>query len=184
MLEANEHYDGAPKRFIEQAMDSSLSLCSETKQRKSSKSVSGTNHLNSDKDSLVPVTGDTDQSLDRDNNCLRNEKLESDRPVEKVTEMNVLGALNDAAPMLQNSHDEDVTTESNSSLNSGISHTLVMPVSARLTAVHHVSQAIKALRWQRQLQDVEGKVFASERKAMEEIYSSGSSMCLWRNRLY
>lgn len=40
---------------------------------------------------------------------------------------------------------------------------MVDPVSARLAAVHHVSQAIKALRWQRQLQDVEGKVLTSDR---------------------
>lgn len=43
---------------------------------------------------------------------------------------------------------------------------VVDSVPARLTAVHHVSQAIKALRWQRQLQDVEGKVLTSESKLL------------------
>ncbi|KAH7436483.1 hypothetical protein KP509_05G021900 [Ceratopteris richardii] len=42
------------------------------------------------------------------------------------------------------------------------SFSVVASVQARLTAVHHVSHAIKALRWQRQLQDVEGKAFTSE----------------------
>jgi len=39
---------------------------------------------------------------------------------------------------------------------------LAEPVSARLAVVHHVSQAIKALRWQRQLQEVGGKPMNSE----------------------
>lgn len=40
---------------------------------------------------------------------------------------------------------------------------LADPVSARLAAVHHLSQAIKSLRWQRQLQDVgEKRVSSSE----------------------
>ncbi|KAH9325716.1 hypothetical protein KI387_005894, partial [Taxus chinensis] len=36
--------------------------------------------------------------------------------------------------------------------------TVTDPISAKLAAVHHVSQAIKSLRWQRQLQDTEVKV--------------------------
>jgi len=39
---------------------------------------------------------------------------------------------------------------------------LAGPVSARLAAVHHLSQAIKSLRWQRQLQDVGEKRVAPE----------------------
>jgi tetratricopeptide (TPR) repeat protein len=39
---------------------------------------------------------------------------------------------------------------------------LADPVSARLAAVHHLSQAIKSLRWQRQLQDVGEKKVSAE----------------------
>eukprot|EP01018_Ginkgo_biloba_P018774 Gb_32188 [translate_table: standard] len=44
--------------------------------------------------------------------------------------------------------------------------TVADPISAKLAAVHHVSQAIKSLRWQRQLQDTEVKVIEDESKMM------------------
>lgn len=40
------------------------------------------------------------------------------------------------------------------------------PISAKLAAVHHVSQAIKSLRWKRQLQDTELKIMEDGNKTM------------------
>ncbi|KAF3779444.1 Erythroid differentiation-related factor 1 [Nymphaea thermarum] len=37
-------------------------------------------------------------------------------------------------------------------------HTISDPISSKLAAIHHVSQAIKSLRWKRQLQNAEGKL--------------------------
>ncbi|KAI5060442.1 hypothetical protein GOP47_0024862 [Adiantum capillus-veneris] len=68
-----------------------------------------------------------------------------------------LGA--EASPIVQEPSDVHAT-----SLPSNL--TVVASVQARLTAVHHVSQAIKALRWQRQLQDVESKVLTSESQVL------------------
>eukprot|EP00250_Pteridium_aquilinum_P035430 c9400_g1_i1 orf=185-4822(+) len=65
----------------------------------------------------------------------------------------------EASPILQDSSDVDVTFPTPNL-------SVVASVPARLTAVHHVSQAIKALRWQRQLQDVEGKLLTPESKLL------------------
>lgn len=55
---------------------------------------------------------------------------------------------------------------------------LTDPVSARLAAVHHISQAIKSLRWQRQLQDVGERNVRPENVERKENLSMEQTECI------
>jgi hypothetical protein len=48
---------------------------------------------------------------------------------------------------------EDVSLDSLVMCQSGISKTIADAISSKLAAIHHISQAIKSLRWSRQLQN-------------------------------
>ncbi|XP_072999000.1 uncharacterized protein [Typha latifolia] len=54
--------------------------------------------------------------------------------------------------------------------------TLSDPISSKLAAIHHISQAIKSLRWKRQLQNMQGDFSDSENK-MHERSSVDFSLC-------
>ncbi|XP_068660988.1 uncharacterized protein [Aristolochia californica] len=51
------------------------------------------------------------------------------------------------------------------------------PISSKLAAIHHISQAIKSLRWKRQLQDTEEELFDHGTKGQERTSSAQFSLC-------
>lgn len=55
---------------------------------------------------------------------------------------------------------------------------LADPISARLAAVHHISQAIKSLRWQRQLQDVGEKSIPQRVDPEPHIHTKQVTECI------
>ncbi|XP_011622188.1 uncharacterized protein LOC18431102 isoform X2 [Amborella trichopoda] len=59
-----------------------------------------------------------------------------------------------------------------------IIQTVSDPISSKLAAIHHVSQAIKSLRWQRQLRDSEGKLVVPKNKIQDRAKSPAEKFSL------
>ncbi|KAK9162152.1 hypothetical protein Syun_003054 [Stephania yunnanensis] len=56
-------------------------------------------------------------------------------------------------------------------------HTVADPISSKLAAVHHVSQAIKSLRWKRQLQNSEEEVIENGNSMSDKLSPVPFSLC-------
>ncbi|KAI0519618.1 hypothetical protein KFK09_007070 [Dendrobium nobile] len=52
------------------------------------------------------------------------------------------------------------------------------PISSKLAAIHHVSQAIKSLRWKRQLQNARGDFFDPGNRLNEKPATANLSLCI------
>ncbi|XP_077241431.1 uncharacterized protein LOC143881956 isoform X2 [Tasmannia lanceolata] len=64
-----------------------------------------------------------------------------------------------------------------SSTSSHVVQTVADPISSKLAAIHHVSQAIKSLRWKRQLQNTEGELIDLGNKTQDRSPPSHFSVC-------
>ncbi|XP_074568874.1 uncharacterized protein LOC141825389 [Curcuma longa] len=73
------------------------------------------------------------------------------------------------------SHDSLVMCQDASS--SPIVRTVADPISSKLAAIHHVSQAIKSLRWKRQLQNTQGELIDHGNKIHDRSSSVSFSIC-------
>lgn len=180
-LEANEHNDGAPRQpVLEHLLSSSESLDPDTRKNKSPRSASTfkTSYVSSDVETSVTVSEYENHSFEREYNVPTKEAAESCRAAETDIESGFAQAdhtsnaekppqtLNSEAVLMEENSSEMDITGNYTNPPTDLANSMIAPVSARLAAVHHVSQAIKALRWQRQLQDVEGKVLTSESKLL------------------
>eukprot|EP00268_Persea_americana_P039825 TRINITY_DN39473_c0_g1_i2.p1 TRINITY_DN39473_c0_g1~~TRINITY_DN39473_c0_g1_i2.p1 ORF type:complete len:1469 (-),score=289.01 TRINITY_DN39473_c0_g1_i2:144-4550(-) len=56
-------------------------------------------------------------------------------------------------------------------------HTVADPISSKLLAIHHVSQAIKSLRWKRQLENTEGELIDHGKKNHDRPLPAQFSVC-------
>ncbi|KAH7663662.1 Tetratricopeptide-like helical domain-containing protein [Dioscorea alata] len=70
-----------------------------------------------------------------------------------------------------------------SSTSHPVVRTITDPISSRLAAIHHVSQAIKSLRWNRQLQNtkddlIDGGLRSHERRANSSFCRCGDADCI------
>eukprot|EP00257_Ricinus_communis_P020242 XP_015579431.1 uncharacterized protein LOC8262710 isoform X1 [Ricinus communis] len=66
-------------------------------------------------------------------------------------------------PLPSSSSGEDFAVCKMSPTSTCVVQTVADPISSKLAAVHHVSQAIKSLRWMRQLQGIEAELLDQER---------------------
>lgn len=73
------------------------------------------------------------------------------------------------------SHDSLVMCQDSSS--SPMVRTVADPISSKLAAIHHVSQAIKSLRWKRQLQNTQGELIDHGSKIHDRSSSVSFSLC-------
>ncbi|XP_077248709.1 uncharacterized protein LOC143888234 isoform X2 [Tasmannia lanceolata] len=64
-----------------------------------------------------------------------------------------------------------------SSTSSQVVQTVADPISSKLAAIHHVSQAIKSLRWKRQLQNTEGGLIDHGTKTQDRSSLGHFSVC-------
>ncbi|KAK1311434.1 hypothetical protein QJS10_CPA08g01117 [Acorus calamus] len=64
-----------------------------------------------------------------------------------------------------------------SAANPSVVQTIADPISSKLAAIHHVSQAIKSLRWKRQLQSAESELIDRGNKIQDRSLPANFSVC-------
>ncbi|KAK8958558.1 hypothetical protein KSP40_PGU022057 [Platanthera guangdongensis] len=84
----------------------------------------------------------------------------------------------DFSQTIASSQINDVLDMSQASSSSTIPITVTDPISAKLAAIHHVTQAIKSLRWKRQLQNARGDFAGIANRYKERTSAVNLSLCV------
>ncbi|KAJ0969515.1 hypothetical protein J5N97_022392 [Dioscorea zingiberensis] len=111
--------------------------------------------------------GEDKTAIDMGDSC-----MPSDVTMPAETEMEDLTER----PSSSKAHDSLVMCEISATAPSVV-RTIADPISSRLAAIHHVSQAIKSLRWNRQLQSTKGDLIDHGHKSRERYVSSSLCGC-------
>ncbi|URE11040.1 hypothetical protein MUK42_24487 [Musa troglodytarum] len=97
-----------------------------------------------------------------------NENVQSSATMEIETlESKVSSRIRDSLIMCQKTQD----------ISSPMVSTVADPISSKLVAIHHVSQAIKSLRWKRQLQNTQGDLIDHGSRIHDRSSSVNFSLC-------
>lgn len=81
------------------------------------------------------------------------------------------------AQVVPSFNDENLSVCEISTIPAPLIQTVVDPISSKLAAIHHVSQAIKSLRWKRQLQSTESELDHTGRMKETQPLSMDFSVC-------